>query len=159
PHRFIGRSELLDFVTVQGLESLPDDRDHAAHGQVNLALAVRDGKQRTAAFQAGSASADDFVSVTSSRLRHRLAGVHGEAPETRQPPRGMSSRPPVLRSFRASRVRVLAWPLPVVFLVILASSAAPAGSAPALAKFRCNRVASPAGSDSARGTLRSPYRT
>ena len=60
PHGFIGRGELLDFVGGQGLESLPGDSDHAAHGRVNLAPAVRDGKQRTAACQAGLTSADDF---------------------------------------------------------------------------------------------------
>src|SRR6185436_15751454 len=68
----------------------------------------------------------------------------------------MSSRPPVVRSNRASRVRVSASALIAVFLVVLASSATAASSAAVPA---CNRVASPAGRDSARGTLRSPYRT
>ena len=80
----------------------------------------------------------------------------GRLAQLAQLARRMSSRPPVLRSFRAGRACVAVL---VMCLVIVAGSAAAARPATAPTKLRCSRVASPAGSDTARGTIRSPYQT
>jgi Right handed beta helix region len=64
-----------------------------------------------------------------------------------------------LQLHNPGRVWAAASWLATVTLLALGSSAIASESATVRTEFRCNRVASPAGSDRANGTLRSPYRT
>jgi len=71
----------------------------------------------------------------------------------------MSIRQPDSRSYRAGRVSAHALRVLIICLVVLASAGAAGESATSPTNVRCDRVASPAGADRARGTLRFPYRT
>jgi hypothetical protein len=71
----------------------------------------------------------------------------------------MSIRQPDSRSDRAGRVSAHASRVLIICLVALASAGTAGGSTTAPTNVRCNRVASPAGSDRASGTVRFPYRS